>query len=156
MQTRRDIVKTMIAALALPALPISAANAITHVAQPELGCGEEFPWFGAHYPDARCIDGYLWDLDAYEDGMLTSGGDDPCPYCNAREFLAWKKDAIEEAGWIAFTDGETPMDNPYLTGSRFPHMTDQFQRMWSEGYRAAAVDPMAIEARREALQKSAA
>jgi hypothetical protein len=23
----------------------------------------EFPFFGASYPDARCINGYLWDLD---------------------------------------------------------------------------------------------
>ena len=37
--------------------------------------------FGAHYPDAQCIDGYLWDLDSYDDGLLTSGGDIPCPSC---------------------------------------------------------------------------
>lgn len=23
----------------------------------------EFPFFGASYSDARCINGYLWDLD---------------------------------------------------------------------------------------------
>lgn len=23
----------------------------------------EFSFFGASYPDARCINGYLWDLD---------------------------------------------------------------------------------------------
>ena len=35
-------------------------------------CGIEFPQFGANYPDARCIDGYLWDMDsgeATEDGI---------------------------------------------------------------------------------------
>ena len=26
----------------------------------------EFPFFGALYPDARCCDGYLWDLDSYD------------------------------------------------------------------------------------------
>lgn len=151
MQTRRELIKTMVASLALPALPISAANALTHKAAPALGCSEEFQWFGAHYPDAQCVDGYLWDLDSYEDGYLTSGGDYPCPYCNAREFMEYLKDDIEEKGWVSFTEGEAPMDNPYLKGSRFPHLTDQFQRMWSEGYRAAAVDPDAIEDRREAL-----
>lgn len=150
MQTRREIIKKMAASLVLPALPISAANAITHKPAPILGCGEEFPWFGAHYPDARCIDGYLWDLDSYEDGSLYSGGDYPCPYCNARKFLHYLKDEIEEKGWIAFTDGEAPLDNPYLKGSRFPHLTEPLQTMWREGYRAASVDAHAIEVRRQA------
>jgi hypothetical protein len=51
----------------------------------------EFPHFGAKYPDARCIDGYLWDLDSSEndDGgqFLTVGGDDPCPFCNTEEYI---------------------------------------------------------------------
>lgn len=51
------------------------------------GCGIEFPHFGANYPDARCIDGYLWDLDSYDNGYLTSGGDDPCPVCNTELWL---------------------------------------------------------------------
>lgn len=37
-------------------------------------CNIEFPHFGASYPDAHCIDGYLWDMDSYEDGCYTSGG----------------------------------------------------------------------------------
>lgn len=44
-------------------------------------CGE-FPHFGASYPDATCINGYLWDLDSEDNGSLTSGGDHPCPFCN--------------------------------------------------------------------------
>lgn len=52
------------------------------------GCGIEFPHFGGNYPDARCIDGYLWDLDSYDDnGNYTVGGDDPCPVCNTEEWL---------------------------------------------------------------------
>lgn len=42
----------------------------------------EFPFFGARYPDATCIDGFLWDLDKYEDGQLYGGGEIPCPFCN--------------------------------------------------------------------------
>lgn len=51
------------------------------------GCGE-FPYFGARYPDATCIEGLLWDLDSSEaDGLLYSGGDDVCPFCNTLEFI---------------------------------------------------------------------
>lgn len=46
----------------------------------------EFPHFGARYPDARCIDGELWDLDSCEGDMLTSGGEVPCPFCNTNEY----------------------------------------------------------------------
>lgn len=52
------------------------------------GCNNEFPYFGASYPDACCIDGYLWDMDSHEEGLgFTSGGDDPCPFCNEEEWL---------------------------------------------------------------------
>lgn len=57
------------------------------------GCGVEFPHFGANYPDAKCIDGYLWDMDSYEDGVYTIGGDDPCPICNTEE---WLKDVLDD------------------------------------------------------------
>ena len=54
-----------------------------------LGCGIEFPYFGANYPDAVCIDGYLWDMDSGDEEGLTIGGDDPCPVCNREEWLKW-------------------------------------------------------------------
>ena len=54
-------------------------------------CNIEFPHFGASYPDAHCIDVYLWDMDSYEDGCYTSGGDDPCPFCNTEK---WLKDVV--------------------------------------------------------------
>ena len=59
--------------------------------QHPLGCDVEFPHFGANYPDARCIDGYLWDMDsgeATEDGIdFSYGGYDPCPICNTEKWL---------------------------------------------------------------------
>lgn len=55
-------------------------------------CNIEFPHFGASYPDAHCIDGYLWDMDSYEDGCYTVGGDDPCPFCNTD---AWLKTVLD-------------------------------------------------------------
>lgn len=48
----------------------------------------EFPYFGASYPDARCIDGYLWDLDKEEDGILIGDGEAPCPFCNVEDYIA--------------------------------------------------------------------
>lgn len=56
-----------------------------------MSCGYEAPHFvGAHYPDARCIDGYLWDLDSGSgDGFLDHGGDVPCPACNTVEYIDW-------------------------------------------------------------------
>lgn len=48
----------------------------------------EFPFFGATYPDATCIDGYLWDLDKCdENGLYGSGDNPPCPFCKQEEFL---------------------------------------------------------------------
>lgn len=52
-----------------------------------------FPHFGASYPDAQCIDGYLWDLDKVnDDGLLYGGGDDPCPFCNKESYFEWLPD----------------------------------------------------------------
>lgn len=50
-------------------------------------CGYEGAHFGASYPDARCIDGFLWDLDSDDNGYLTHGGDMPCPQCDLAGWL---------------------------------------------------------------------
>lgn len=48
----------------------------------------EFPYFGAKYPDATCIDGKLWDLDKCdENGLYSSGDNPPCPFCNTEAFI---------------------------------------------------------------------
>lgn len=48
----------------------------------------EFPHFGAPYPDARCIDGYLWDLDkCNENGLYSTGDNPPCPFCNTEAYI---------------------------------------------------------------------
>lgn len=54
-----------------------------------MSCGYEGSHFGANYPDAACIDGYLWDLDSCDEagGPLSSGGDIGCPCCNTREYV---------------------------------------------------------------------
>ncbi len=53
----------------------------------------EFPFFGASYPDATCIDGELWDLDKCdENGLISSGDNPPCPFCNTEAFIDYHTD----------------------------------------------------------------
>ena len=60
----------------------------------------EFPYFGAHYPDACCIDGFLWDLDSNnEEGLLTHGGEIPCPFCNTEAFIEYHIGEEIEGQW---------------------------------------------------------
>lgn len=57
--------------------------------------------FGANYLDSVCIDGYLWDADSGDgspDGegwVYTSGGDIPCPQCNAAEHAEYHAEEDE-------------------------------------------------------------
>lgn len=55
----------------------------------KLGCKYEAPTFGARYPDGTCIDGWMWDLDSGDGDTLSNGGDEPCPWCNTREFIEY-------------------------------------------------------------------
>jgi hypothetical protein len=69
----------------------------------------EFPYFGAKYPDARCIDGQLYDLDRCD----SSGAPyemfeyHPCPFCNKEAFIEGKideeADLVEVEKWIEET-----------------------------------------------------
>ena len=63
----------------------------------------EFPYFGASYPDACCIDGYLYDMDDSDpDGCLCEMHEKhPCPFCNWDEFKAkWNENAEEYFEYI--------------------------------------------------------
>ena len=58
-------------------------------------CDYEGYEFGGGYLDSTCIDGYLWDMDSSdEEGMLSSGGDIPCPKCNSKAFLDYVKECV--------------------------------------------------------------
>ena len=69
----------------------------------------EFPYFGASYPDATCIDGQLYDLDRCgSDGQLYEMNEYvPCPFCNQEEFLQDAEDTGEDVEavkkWITET-----------------------------------------------------
>ncbi len=49
----------------------------------------EFPFFGASYPDATCVDGELWDLDACDDQHRLYEPMEwwPCPFCKTEDFI---------------------------------------------------------------------
>ena len=67
----------------------------------------EFPFFGASYPDARCINGYLWDLDkCNENGELYGEGDIPCPYCKTEEFIEHDPFSKEDEFYEGIEDEE--------------------------------------------------
>lgn len=60
-------------------------------------CGHSLVYFGASYPDAICIKGYLWDADSDDgEGGLTSGGEVPCPACNTASHLLNRLADLEE------------------------------------------------------------
>ena len=66
-----------------------------------MSCGLMMRLFGASYPDAVCIDGYMWDADSGEsdaEGITYSvGGDIPCPVCNTEKWidLALENDSFD-------------------------------------------------------------
>jgi len=50
------------------------------------------PLFGANYPDAICVDGYMCDADAGEcvgDGVIYPQSDYPCPVCNTDAWIEY-------------------------------------------------------------------
>lgn len=57
--------------------------------KPKVATCPEFPFFGAKYPDAGCIDGQLYDLDKCDDNgnLYVPGEYWPCPFCNTEEFI---------------------------------------------------------------------
>ncbi|PKF50903.1 hypothetical protein [Enterovibrio nigricans] len=72
-----------------------------------LGCDYKGYEFGAHYLDSTCIDGYLWDMDSggtdeHGDHYLDSGGDIPCPQCNAKKHIkSYLSDYLNSEGYVS-------------------------------------------------------
>ena len=83
------------------------------------GCTAEFPFFGAKYPDARCIDGYLHDMDKCdENGNLYLMDESyPCPFCNREEFIQQQKDNEEDlekvSEWINYINSKYNLQKVY-------------------------------------------
>lgn len=74
----------------------------------------QFPYWGAQYPDACCVDGKLYDLDRCdENGNLYEPIDDvPCPFCRTEEFIE-----LDPFGWVEHFCKEMEEDGETVTNS---------------------------------------
>ena len=124
-------------------------------------CNIEFPHFGASYPDAHCIDGYLWDMDSYLEyvKMLKSkykhkdslpeekpsedleeaasrGGFDYVDEIEAKApGLPWNDHDVEFGYRDGFIAGAEWQRKQLLKGSPLPEDTVLFQKGVEEGKR---------------------
>lgn len=86
-------------------------------------CNFDGPWFGASYPDAICVDGYLHDADA--DGYDPNDVSHPCPRCNTKQYLVDEKeesDGTELLGW------GTGAGMTYVTGDQIWEIAKKWAR----------------------------
>ena len=105
------------------------------------GCGIEFPFFGANYPDARCCDGYLWDMDSWDEELqgFTIGGDEPCPVCNTEKWLEEvierdlfdsRKEALEYVEQLKKRYSDNKYNVPKEPVSE--DLESEFERVWNK------------------------
>lgn len=68
----------------------------------------EFPFFGASYPDARCVNGFLFDLDSCDgDGNLYDKDENiPCPFCKTEDFIEYDCFSLVDQYYFDFCDEE--------------------------------------------------
>lgn len=105
-------------------------------------CDFHGPYFGAAYPDACCVDRYLWDLDSCDGpgGLLRHGGDVPCHQCNHDEWLESFAEEIRDEGHDAATRG-FPRGRP-RKAIRWQRRGDQpkMKKWFAEGWDEAHTD----------------
>lgn len=108
------------------------------------GCDYQGSHFGAFYDDACCIDGYLWDLDSGDNGMMDSGGDIPCPQCNTKEYVEYIADEIIEFGYKSFNKSfpKHRVKNPF--NNKMPtNMRRMVMKYWRQGRKDALREALA-------------
>lgn len=105
-------------------------------------CDFHEPYFGADYPDACCIDGFLWDLDSCDvpGGPLTSGGDVSCPRCCHTEWLAQFEDDLIMRGYEAFEGGLPREYKHRAVREEQPGDADTMRAWWYDGYDQAVAE----------------
>nr|DAQ58954.1 MAG TPA: restriction alleviation protein [Caudoviricetes sp.] len=66
----------------------------------------QFPYWGASYPDACCVNGELQDLDyCDENGNLYDKGEGvPCPFCRTEEFIEYDPFSKEDEFYEGIED----------------------------------------------------
>lgn len=70
------------------------------------GCGIAFPLW-ARYPDAKCIDGLLYDMDSWDDDLqeYTSRWDEMCPVCHPEYWLESCETEYERKRYLEWIEG---------------------------------------------------
>lgn len=99
-------------------------------------CDFHEPYFGASYPDACCIGGYLWDLDSCHEpgGPLHSGGEVPCPQCNHEAWLERFDDELGNQGYIAAEKGQPREYKHQKVRHEQPADESKMREWWLAGY----------------------
>lgn len=66
----------------------------------------EFPFFGANYPDACCINGVLYDLDKCDNNgnLYIPTEEIPCPFCKTEEFIKYDPFSKEDEFYEGIED----------------------------------------------------
>jgi hypothetical protein len=101
----------------------AAASQRSEERAPDFSCSFDGPWFGAGYPDAYCVDGYLHDADA--DGYIPSDATNPCPRCNTKTYLEY---AFEEANGTEYLGWGTGAGMTYVTGDEIWEIAKRWAR----------------------------
>lgn len=99
------------------------------------GCGYTGHFFGARYEDGICCDGYMWDADSGDEpGMLTNGGDIPCPSCNRDAYIEYCREDVENEGAEAALAGKPRDACPFPDKAAHVGTGDAFRGFWLRGY----------------------
>lgn len=101
----------------------------------QLGCDFHESYFGATYPDGRCIDGYIYDEDDCDDkGNLYMNEDaDPCPKCNHSNWLEQFEDSTEMEGYEDFEKGIHKYKHKEVWHEQ-PEDMPRLMAWWQKGY----------------------
>lgn len=104
-----------------------------------MSCDFHESYFGAQYPDACCIDGFLWDLDSCDvpGGDLTSGGEVPCPQCNHGAWLDRFEDELFSDGYGSAETGQRREYKHRKVRNEQPQDEAKMQTWWLCGYDCA-------------------
>lgn len=108
----------------------------------QFGCGFEGYVFGAHYPDGRCINGYMWDLDSGGlDGggvlHLDIGGDIPCCKCNQKARMKYLADDLINDGYDSLAHPLTTKMVKNILAKLPSNQRRMGMRYWRQGRKEA-------------------
>lgn len=93
----------------------------------------QFPFFGASYPDACCINGKLYDMDKCDENsnLYESDEEIPCPFCRTEEFIKY-----DPFNWLEHFYNENNKYNDIESLEKLAEQkTKEWYLMWIEKMR---------------------